>query len=118
MIIDDYLQILQMTEMSLRSAGYEVLTASDGKEGLQRAQDHSPDLIVLDIMLPGLDGYNLARMLKFDLRYKSIPIIALSGRNKDIDKELGAQVGVDAYITKPFDMDLLIDKIKEILNAH
>ena len=117
LLVDDEINILTMVEARLIGNGYEVVTASDGQEGLTKARTENPDLIILDIMLPKLDGYKVCRMLKFDEQHKHIPIILLSARTQDSDQEVGKQQGADAYITKPFQQEVLLGKIKELLAA-
>src|SRR3990167_768650 len=102
LIVDDEEDILSVVKFRLEANNYEVLLAADGQEGLNKARTEKPDLIILDIMLPKLDGYKVCRMLKFDDRYKHIPIILFSARTQDSDLETGKQQGADAYITKPF----------------
>ncbi|MFA6358161.1 MAG: response regulator [Candidatus Omnitrophota bacterium] len=115
LIVDDEPHIVTMLENRIKHAGYEVITAIDGQEGLSKAQKEKPDLIILDLMLPKLDGYKVCRMLKFDGKYKHIPIIMLSARAQEEDKKIGEQVGADGYITKPFEPQVLLGKIKELL---
>lgn len=117
LIVDDELNILTMVEARLTGNGYDVITASDGQEGLAKARAENPDLIILDIMLPKLDGYKVCRMLKFDEQHKHIPIILLSARTQESDQEVGKQQGADAYITKPFQQEVLLGKIKELLKV-
>ena len=101
--------------MTLKGQGYDVLTAGDGQAGLEKARTEKPDLILLDVMLPKLDGYKVARMLKFDERYSKIPIIMITAKIQEKDKETGLEMGADAYITKPFDMTTLLSKIDQTL---
>jgi DNA-binding response OmpR family regulator len=115
LLVDDENNIVTILEARLMANGYDVVTASDGQEGLAKARSEKPDLIILDIMLPKLDGYKVCRMLKFDDQYKHIPIILFSARTQDSDLETGKQQGADAYITKPFQPDALLSKIKELL---
>jgi len=115
LVVDDEENIVTMVEARLTSSGYDVITAADGQEGLAKARKENPDLIILDIMLPKLDGYKVCRMLKFDDQYKHIPIILFSARTQDSDLEIGKQQGADAYVTKPFQQDVLLGKIKELL---
>ena len=96
----------------------EVLTAKDGQEGLDKARKENPGLIILDLMLPKIDGYKVCRMLKFDEKYKKIPIIIYTARAQEVDEKLGYEVGADAYMTKPFDPKKLLAKIKELLNSR
>jgi DNA-binding response OmpR family regulator len=113
--VDDELQMLAMLKMRLEANDFEVITAIDGLEALEKARNNKVALIILDLMLPKMDGYKVCRMLKFDDKYKNIPIIMLSGRDKESDLKLGTEVGADAYLTKPFDNQVLINKIKELI---
>jgi DNA-binding response OmpR family regulator len=113
--IDDEQDMLYVIKMQLEASHYEVLTARDGQEGLNMARKETPDLIILDIMLPKLDGYKVCRMLKFDRKYSAIPIIMLTARAQQGDEKLGYEVGADAYMPKPFEPKKLLGKIKELL---
>ncbi len=115
LLVDDEEDLVAMVKMRLEASGYEVVTAYDGQEALDKARDINPDLIILDIMLPKMDGYKVCRMLKFDEKYKKIPIIMFTARVQESDRLTGQQVGADAYITKPFEPAALLDKIQELL---
>lgn len=117
LLIEDELDILKTSRIFLESEGFKVITATDGMEGLDKTRSENPDLIIMDIMLPKLDGYQACRILKFDDKYKYIPIIMFSARAQESDKQMGKEVGADAYITKPFEPKVLIDKIKELLKV-
>jgi DNA-binding response OmpR family regulator len=104
-----------MIKELLESNGYLVVTASDGQEALEKCKKEKPDLIILDLMLPKIDGYKVCAMLKFDKNYISIPIIILTARAGESDKELGAEVHADAYVIKPFEPDTLLIKVKEFI---
>lgn len=116
LLVDDEPHIIIMLANRIKHAGYEIITAGDGQEGLEKARKEKPDLIILDVMLPKLDGYKVCRMLKFDEKYKQIPIIMFTARAQKIDKETAESVGADGYITKPFEPQILLDKIKELLS--
>jgi DNA-binding response OmpR family regulator len=118
LIVDDETVLQMGVAIRLKASGFEVLTASDGLAGLEMARKEEPDLILLDLMLPKMDGYKVCRMLKFDPRYKNIPIIMLTARAQDVDKNMGSEAGVNAYMTKPFDHRELLDKINELLNIQ
>jgi len=115
LIVDDEEDIAFSVARRLTASGYEAICAEDGAEGLRRAQTESPDLIILDLMLPKMDGYKVCRLLKFDERYKRIPIIMLSARSQENDITLGRETGADHYMTKPFDSGELLEKIAELL---
>lgn len=117
LLIEDELDILKTSRIFLESEGFKVITATDGMEGLDKTRSENPDLIIMDIMLPKLGGYRACRILKFDDKYKHIPIIMFSARAQESDKQMGKEVGADAYITKPFEPKVLIDKIKELLKV-
>lgn len=114
LLVDDELDILEMVKMRLEANKYEVITASDGNTAYEKARSEGIDLIILDLMLPGMDGYQVCRLLKFDQKYKHIPIIMLTARGQQEDKDWGAKVGADFYMTKPFDANALLNKIKEL----
>jgi len=115
LMIDDEQYILLPLKYRLESSGYNISTATTGVEGLEKARKELPDLIVLDLMLPGLDGYQICGMLKHDRLYMKIPILILTARAQPKDYELGMKVGADAYITKPFDLQELLLKIESLL---
>ena len=115
LVVDDEEDVLKTVTYRLKSNGYEVLSALDGKDGLDKARQEKPDLIILDLMLPKINGYKVCRLLKFDDEYSKIPIILFTARAEETDKKLGVEVKADAYITKPFDFPVLLEKIKELL---
>jgi len=116
LVVDDEEDIVALVRIRLEAEGYEVLVASDGQQALDTARKEMPNLIILDLMLPKIDGYKVCRMLKFDERYKKIPIILFTARSQSSDKDLGMEVGADAYLTKPFDSKVLLDSIKRLLS--
>ncbi len=115
LIVDDEEHIVEMLKIRLEALNYETVTAGDGQEGLRMARSEKPDLIVLDLMLPKLDGYKVCRMLKFDEKYKHIPIIMFTARAQDSDVKLGQETGADGYVTKPFEPKVLMGRINELL---
>ncbi|OGX29721.1 MAG: hypothetical protein A2705_03270 [Omnitrophica WOR_2 bacterium RIFCSPHIGHO2_01_FULL_52_10] len=115
LLVDDEQDMIYAVQMQLEAGNFKVLTARDGQEGLDQARKEKPDLIILDLMLPRIDGYKVCRMLKFDEKYKDIPIIMYTARAQEADEKLGFEVGADAYLTKPFDPKKLLAKIKELL---
>ena len=114
-LVDDEPDIVKTMEMFLKQEGFNVITASDGIMALDKIRKEMPDLIILDIMLPKLDGYKVCRMLKFDEKYDKIPIVIFTARAQELDKDKAKEVKADAYITKPFQPELLLAKIKELL---
>ena len=115
LIVDDEPDMVEMLKIRLEAAGYSTMTAQDGQEALRLAREEGPDLIILDLMLPKLDGYKVCRLLKFDKKYKHIPIIMFTARAQDSDIKLGKDVGADAYMTKPFDAQALMVKVSQLL---
>ncbi|NQT90538.1 MAG: response regulator [Candidatus Omnitrophica bacterium] len=115
LIVDDEQDLVETLTFRLEANDYEVIKAYDGQEGLDKAKSENPDLIILDLMLPKMDGYKVCRMLKFDEKYKKIPIIMFTARAQESDKKMGMEVGANAYITKPFEPQLLLDKMTELL---
>jgi DNA-binding response OmpR family regulator len=115
LVVDDEVDLVKTIQFSLEVEGYTVLVSCNGEDALNLARRENPDLILLDIMLPKLDGYKVCRLLKFDEKYKHIPILMLTAKTQEKDKVLGIETGADEYITKPFDMDELMEKIKEYL---
>jgi len=116
LVVDDEVDLVKTIRFSLETKGYTVLVSYNGEDALNQARKEHPDLVLLDIMLPKLDGYKVCRLLKFDERYKHIPIMMLTAKTQEKDKILAMETGADEYITKPFDMDELIEKIKAYLN--
>ena len=108
---EDHYMLVQI----LNDKGYKVRRETSADAALAAVKIKKPDLIILDLMLPKMDGYKICRMLKFDEKYKKIPIIMFTARAQDKDKKLGQEVGADAYITKPFDSKDLLDKISALL---
>ncbi|TAN61965.1 response regulator [bacterium] len=118
LIVEDEKDMMEMLTFRLEAAGFEVIQAYDGREGLDKAYSQNPDLILLDLMLPGVDGYKVCRELKSDVKYKRIPIAILTARATEKEKRLGLECGAEAYITKPFDPEALMNKIKEMLKEQ
>jgi two-component system alkaline phosphatase synthesis response regulator PhoP len=115
LVVDDEEGIVKLVKMYLEHYHYEVITASDGQEGLERAKTDKPDLIVLDLMLPKINGYKVCGLLKKDTKYAKTPIILFTAKAQEKDVKLGEEVGADAYITKPFEPEVLLSKIEELI---
>ena len=113
LIVEDDLDISRTLELYLESEGFQVLISHEGREGLQKAKQEKPDLIVLDLMLPGLPGEELCR----DLRKNELnmPIIMVTAKGTDTDKVIGRVIGADCYIAKPFEFDKLIAEITRLI---
>ena len=118
LVIDDEPNIVKVVATRLKANNYEVITAFDGQEGLEVARREKPDLIILDLMLPKMDGYKVCGLLKSDARFAKIPIIMFTARAQEEDIKLGEEVGADAYITKPFNAQTLLSKIRELLGEE
>ncbi|HYM81795.1 MAG TPA: response regulator [Candidatus Limnocylindria bacterium] len=117
LIVDDESDLVSVLRFGLEVEGFDVIEAADGEEGLRKARDERPDLMVLDLMLPKLDGYKVCRALKFDERYKGLPILILSARSGDQDRRLAMDMGADAFISKPYEMKDLVARIRARLSV-
>ena len=115
LVVDDEVDLVEIIRFSLELEGYDVLIAYNGEEALNQARKENPDLVLLDLMLPKLDGYNVCRLLKYDEKYKHIPILMLTAKTQEKDRATGMETGANEYITKPFDMDELMKKVKNYL---
>ncbi len=117
LIVDDDQELLRGLQLRFEASGFDVITADNGLEALRRGREDHPDLIILDLMLPNMNGYEVCRLLKFDQKYRRIPVILCTARSRQEDMALGRQVGADAFVTKPFDGKALIAKAEELLSA-
>lgn len=115
LIADDEQDIVETIKFNLELENIECIDAHDGEEALLKAKKEHPDLILLDIMMPKINGYKVSRLLKFDESYKHIPIIMLTARAQEKDIELGEETGADEYVTKPFEMEILVELVKKYL---
>jgi len=115
-VVEDDLSILTGVSMNLRFEGYEVLQAQDGRPGLAKALDEAPDLLVLDLMLPELNGYEVIRELR--ARGRDTPVVVLSARGQESDKILGLNLGADDYVVKPFGVAELMARVKAVLRRR
>lgn len=112
LVVEDEPSLLDTLEYSLQRQGYEVATASDGHKALEIAREQVPDLVLLDVMLPGMDGFEVCRILR---KETSVPILMLTARADEVDKIVGLEVGADDYLTKPFSMRELMARVKALL---
>lgn len=118
LVVDDESGLVEMLSIRLEANNYQVIAASDGQEGLDKARAESPDLIILDLMLPKLDGCQVCRALKSDEKYKQIPIVIFTARAQESDVKAGNEAGADAYITKPFEPDILLAKVNQLIEKR
>jgi DNA-binding response OmpR family regulator len=112
LVVEDEPTLLDTLEYNLVRQGYNVCTAADGHKALEMARQEGPDLVVLDVMLPGLDGFEVCRILRQEM---SVPILMLTARDEGVDKVVGLEVGADDYMTKPFSMRELLARVKALL---
>ena len=117
LLVDDEPSIVKMVGKRLEVEGFEVVIAIDGQEALNKARADQPDLIVLDLMLPKLNGYEVCTMLKQDARYQKIPIILFTAKAQEKDEKLGMECGANAYVRKPFRAQELLEKIRGLIAA-
>lgn len=117
LLVDDEPTIVKMVGKRLEVEGFDVVTAKDGQDALQKAHAESPDLIILDLMLPKLSGYEVCAMLKQDTRYRTIPIVLFTAKTQAKDEELGMECGANAYVRKPFRSEELLEKIRALIDA-
>lgn len=119
LIVDDDREMVELIQLFLANAGYETLTATSGEAALETAFREKPDLILLDIMMPKIDGWEVFRSIKNDPQAKAIPIAFITARTQNIDKMIGLSVmKADGYITKPFSKKDLLEKVAQILRAR
>ncbi len=116
LIVDDEPDIVEWIKFTLERENIDCVEAYDGEEALSKVWKEKPDLLVLDIMLPKMNGYTIAKFLRSAESYKDLPIIMLTARTQKIDMNMGEEAGADEYVTKPFDMDTLIALVKKYLN--
>ncbi len=115
--VDDERHIVRLVQVNLERAGYEVITAFDGVEALKKVHDEKPDLIVLDVMMPQMDGFETLKNLKANPATRDIPVIMLTAKAQDADVFRGWQSGVDCYLTKPFNPLELLTFVKRIFQS-
>ncbi len=108
LIVDDEQDIVESLKFVLEASDYICYCAYNGEDGLRLAKEIVPDLMILDVMMPKINGYKISRLLKFDNKYKDIPILMVTARTQMEDKLIGEETGVDEYITKPFELDDIV----------
>ncbi len=112
MVVEDELTLQETIAYNLKHQGYEVITSGNGLEAIKKATENKPDLIILDVMLPGADGFEVCRQIRKEM---NMPILMLTARTDEIDRVVGLEVGADDYLTKPFSMRELIARVKAML---
>ncbi|MBQ2872263.1 response regulator [bacterium] len=115
LIVDDEQDIVETLKFILEAQGYTCFCAYNGEDGLNQAKEIMPDLIILDVMMPKINGYKISRLLKYDNKYKNIPIIMVTARSQEQDKLIGEETGVNEYISKPFELDEILAVVKKYL---
>jgi len=115
LLIEDEDDMVAAITFRLEDAGYTIITASDGMEGLDKARSENPDLIILYLMLPRMNGYKVCAALKADEKYKKIPILVLSAKAQEADRKMSKDAGADIYMSKPFEAQDLMTNIKNLI---
>lgn len=115
LVVDDEAPILELVRFNLEKEGFAVIMASDGEDGLRRARSEAPDLVILDLMLPGIDGIEVCQQLRRDT---NVPVLMLTAKTEEFDRVLGLSVGADDYVTKPFSPRELVARVKALLRRR
>lgn len=115
LIADDEVDIVETLQFMLEAEGFDCAVAYDGEDALNLAKEINPDLMILDVMMPKINGYKVCRLLKFDAKYKDIPILMVTARSQEEDKMIGEETGANEYITKPFEIEEVVAKVKTYL---
>ncbi|MDQ7730047.1 response regulator [Halomonas sp. SpR8] len=115
LVVDDEPNIVLSLEFLMEQAGFAVVTAEDGEQALARVNDSQPDLLLLDISLPGISGFDVLERLRGEAATAQLPIIMLTAHGRDVEREKGMALGADDYITKPFSTQTLVEKVKALL---
>src|SRR6201999_381319 len=118
LVVDDEPDAIELIKFNLKNAGYDVVTAADGDEALKKARALLPELIILDLMLPEVDGLEVCKILRRDPRVAATPIIMLTAKAAEIDRVLGLELGADDYVTKPFSPRELVLRVKKMLQRN
>ncbi|MDR5866024.1 response regulator transcription factor [Halomonas koreensis] len=115
LVVDDEPNIVLSLEFLMQQAGFEVITAEDGETALARVADQAPDLVLLDISLPGIGGFDVLERLRADPERSRLPIVMLTAHGREVEREKGLALGADDYVTKPFSTQALVDTVKALL---
>jgi DNA-binding response OmpR family regulator len=116
LLVEDDLYSSETLKFALEAKGHKVTLATNGRDALNMVNNETPQLIILDIMMPKMDGYHFCRLLKFDARFQHIPVIIVSSKIQEADKKLGLACGGNEYITKPYDLNMLINTVEKYLD--
>ena len=114
-VVEDDLDIAQLLALTMKKAGFEVVVTENGYDGLSLIRQHMPDLVVLDLMIPGIDGFEVCKELKRDPKTGAVPILILTARGEEIDRIIGLELGADDYVVKPFSPRELLLRVRAIL---
>jgi DNA-binding response OmpR family regulator len=117
LLVEDDTSVLRAISFILEKEGYQVLTAINGLDGLRKAKEEKPDLLILDVMLPGLDGFEVCHRLRAETQTAQLPILMLSAKGQAADKAMGLSVGANEYLTKPVERSVLLSTIETLLAA-
>ncbi len=117
LVVDDERYIVNILDFTLGAEGFEVVSAANGEEALKKAMKIAPDLIVLDVMMPKIDGFEVCRALKAKDDTKDVPVILLTAKDRDKDRKKGEEVGADLFMTKPFSPSRLVDEVRALLGV-
>jgi two-component system alkaline phosphatase synthesis response regulator PhoP len=117
MVVDDEPYIARVIKFKLEQEGYTVISANDGVTGLERIRQERPDLVLLDVMMPGLNGYEVCQQIKADAELQGIPVIFLTAKGQERDREQGINLGASDYITKPFSPNRLLELVRSTIGS-
>ena len=115
LVVDDEMYIVNILDFTLATEGLRVITAANGEEALRHAVENPPDLVILDVMMPKIDGFEVCRALKAKDETKDIPVILLTAKDREADREKGREAGADLYVTKPFSPTRLLEDVRALL---
>lgn len=118
LVVDDEMYIVNILDFTLATEGLDVVSAANGEEALRLAMEKTPDLVILDVMMPKIDGFEVCRALKAKEETKHVPVILLTAKDRDTDKEKGKEAGADLYVTKPFSPTRLLDDVRALLQIQ
>ncbi len=115
LVVDDEMYIVNILDFTLATEGLRVISAANGEEALRHAVENPPDLVILDVMMPKIDGFEVCRALKAKDETKDIPVILLTAKDREADREKGREAGADLYVTKPFSPTRLLEDVRALL---